>query len=148
MSGSDQARSGRRTLTQRAARGAVITTGGQVLRLAIQIGGTAILARLLSPSDYGLVAMAMARPIVSSNISGIQEVFNDCECGILINPTHIEEWCRSIVSLLQNPLRAQRLGKCARTVIEKRYDWAVLTEQYVKALIELTALRDEDEKYD
>ena len=59
-----------RSLTQRAARGAVVTTGGQILRLVLQIGGTAVLARLLSPSDYGLVAMAMV-------IVGIGEIFRE-----------------------------------------------------------------------
>lgn len=59
-----------KSLTQRAARGAMVTTGGQVLRLMIQVVGTAALARLLGPSDYGLVAMAMV-------IVGIGEIFRE-----------------------------------------------------------------------
>jgi PST family polysaccharide transporter len=42
----------------RTVRGALVSTGGQFLRLGIQIAGIAILARLLDPADYGLVAMA------------------------------------------------------------------------------------------
>lgn len=45
------------SLERRAARGAFVTTGGQLARLVIQTGGIVILARLLTPEDYGLIAM-------------------------------------------------------------------------------------------
>lgn len=43
---------------------------GQVVRIAVQFGGLVILARLLTPHDYGLMAMMLA-------IMGITEVFRD-----------------------------------------------------------------------
>lgn len=46
-------------LGQKTVRGGAIAAGGQVLRLVLQIGTTAIMARLLAPEDFGLVAMAM-----------------------------------------------------------------------------------------
>lgn len=45
------------SLERKAARGALVTTGGQLARLAIQTAGIVVLARLLTPEDYGLVAM-------------------------------------------------------------------------------------------
>lgn len=57
-------------LGQRAARGAFVTVGGQAVRMVIQIASVAILARLLSPSDYGLLAMVVA-------IVGVGEIFRD-----------------------------------------------------------------------
>ncbi|MCW4385452.1 lipopolysaccharide biosynthesis protein [Salinibacterium sp. SYSU T00001] len=50
----------RSSLGTRAARGAGVTLGGQLLRILIQIASVAVLARLLAPSDYGLVAMVAA----------------------------------------------------------------------------------------
>lgn len=50
----------RQSLGVRAARGAGVTVGGQLLRMIIQVASVSILARLLSPSDYGLVAMVAA----------------------------------------------------------------------------------------
>ena len=41
-----------------AARGTVVAFGGQITRMVLQIGGTAIMSRLLTPADFGLVAMA------------------------------------------------------------------------------------------
>lgn len=53
-----------------AARGALVTMGGQLVRFAIQVGGIFVLARILSPEDYGYVVMVTA-------IVGVGEIFRD-----------------------------------------------------------------------
>lgn len=53
-----------------AARGALVTMGGQACKILLQFGGIVVLARLLSPGDYGLLAMVTA-------IVGIGEVLRD-----------------------------------------------------------------------
>ena len=58
------------TLGVRTARGALLTVGGQGIRILLQVVGVVILARLLSPRDYGLVAMVMA-------VIGVAEVLRD-----------------------------------------------------------------------
>ncbi|MFE4498560.1 lipopolysaccharide biosynthesis protein [Rhodococcus sp. NPDC056743] len=58
------------TLAQSAARGSAITLVSQAIKLVIMLGSTIILARLLSPTDYGLVAMVVA-------LIGVAEVFRD-----------------------------------------------------------------------
>ena len=57
-------------LGRRAVRGAAVTSAGQGLRILIQLASVVIMARLLSPSDFGLFAMVMS-------IAGIAEVFRD-----------------------------------------------------------------------
>ncbi|QEE60491.1 lipopolysaccharide biosynthesis protein [Salinibacterium sp. dk2585] len=47
-------------LGRRAARGATVTVSGQILRILVQMASVAVLARLLAPADYGLVAMVAA----------------------------------------------------------------------------------------
>ena len=47
-------------LSAHTARGSFITIATQPLRIILQFVATAILARLLSPADFGLVAMASA----------------------------------------------------------------------------------------
>jgi len=81
-------------------------------------------------------SMAMALPIIASNVSGIQEIVKNDECGILVNPTAIDGWCESILFLLHNPQLSKRLGKCARKIVEKHHDWNVLARQYEKAFLE------------
>lgn len=58
------------SLAGSAARGAAITVLGQLLRLLIQLVSLVVLARLLSPRDFGLVAMVMA-------IVGVGEIIRD-----------------------------------------------------------------------
>jgi O-antigen/teichoic acid export membrane protein len=49
-----------RDIERRTARGGVYTLGAHGARFVVQIGSTAVLARLLRPEDFGLLAMAAA----------------------------------------------------------------------------------------
>ena len=44
-------------LKERAVKSAGITLAAQAIKLILQLGSIAILARLLQPSDFGLIAM-------------------------------------------------------------------------------------------
>ncbi len=57
-------------LGAKTARGGVIGMSQQVLSMVIQLGNAAIMARLLEPSDYGLVAMALV-------VTGFVSLFTD-----------------------------------------------------------------------
>jgi len=62
------------TLGASASRGAAVTMGAQGLRLVIQLAGIVVLARLLSPADYGLITMILA-------IIGVADVVGDFGLG-------------------------------------------------------------------
>lgn len=51
---------GERSLSQTASRGAAVTASGLWLKTLLQLGSTMVLARLLDPRDFGLIAMIMA----------------------------------------------------------------------------------------
>ena len=57
-------------LGARAAGGAAVTMAGQGMRMLVQFGGIILLARLLTPHDYGLMAMVTA-------IVGVAEILRD-----------------------------------------------------------------------
>lgn len=57
-------------LGRRAARGAVVTVGGQLARMCVQLASVVVLARLLAPEDYGLLAMVVV-------IVGVGEILRD-----------------------------------------------------------------------
>lgn len=57
-------------LKRRTVRGATATVLGQVIKLLLQIGSTMVLARLLTPDDFGLVAMVTV-------ITGFLYMFKD-----------------------------------------------------------------------
>ncbi len=47
-------------LKRKSVRGGIVTMASQAISIAIQLASTVILARLLSPDDYGIIAMVMA----------------------------------------------------------------------------------------
>jgi glycosyltransferase involved in cell wall biosynthesis len=57
-------------------------------------------------------AMAMARPIIASNISDLAAVLEGC--GVLVNPGDTDSLAREMSRLLDNKKTANRLGKLAR----------------------------------
>ncbi|NEM89966.1 lipopolysaccharide biosynthesis protein [Galbitalea soli] len=57
-------------LGERAAKGALITFSGQFARILLQVVSVVVLARLLTPHAYGVVAMVLA-------VIGIGEIFRD-----------------------------------------------------------------------
>lgn len=59
-----------RSLGASASRGAAVTLGAQLIRVIVQLAGIVVLARLLTPDDYGVLAMVLA-------IIGVGEVFRD-----------------------------------------------------------------------
>lgn len=56
-------------------RGGAVTVGGQAVGFLLRLGSTAILARLLTPADYGLIAMATA-------VTGFVEMFKDAGLSV------------------------------------------------------------------
>jgi O-antigen/teichoic acid export membrane protein len=58
-------------LRKKTARGALVSTCGQVSNFAFRIGSTMILARILNPADFGLVGMVTA-------CTGFLGLFRDC----------------------------------------------------------------------
>lgn len=58
------------SLGNKAGRGAAVTLAGQIIRISVQVLGIVLLARMLSPADYGVTAMVLA-------IIGVGEILRD-----------------------------------------------------------------------
>jgi PST family polysaccharide transporter len=88
-------------LKRRSLQGSLATGVSQIIRIVLQIGSQIILARLLFPSDFGLLAMVY--PVI-----GFVQIFNDIGLGqaIVQRPTLIQAqvsalfWVNIGVSLL------------------------------------------------
>jgi O-antigen/teichoic acid export membrane protein len=68
-------------LRRSAVRGAGIAIAGQAANFAVQIGSVAILARLLTPSDFGVVTMVTTFSLLfrSFGMNGFTELIMQCE---------------------------------------------------------------------
>lgn len=83
---------------------------------------------------FGMVtieAMAMQKPVVSSNFGWSQELIVDGESGFLVHPTKHAEFAKSIVTLLQDHNLCEKIGVAARQRVEENFDIQKIAQQNI-----------------
>jgi glycosyltransferase involved in cell wall biosynthesis len=78
-----------------------------------------------------LEAMAAAKPIVATAVSGTSQAIVHNETGILIPPGDAAALARAIDELLSNPARAQELGETAQRRVEVSFGAGKLAREYL-----------------
>jgi glycosyltransferase involved in cell wall biosynthesis len=79
--------------------------------------------------------MACGRPVIVSPVGMNREVLARGECGVGVMA---DEWTDAIISLLQDPARASRLGAVARTIVEAEFSLARLAPRLTGLLRSVT----------
>ena len=77
-----------------------------------------------------LEAMAMAKPIVATNIEGMNEIVIDGVTGMLVPPKDSHALAQAIVCLLKDNKKAQEMGQAARLIAEEKFSLSDKIEQY------------------
>jgi len=68
-----------------------------------------------------LEALAMAKPVIATNIGGISEEVVNNETGILVPPGNTKELVKAMTELLNNPKRGEEMGIKGRERMEKMF---------------------------
>ena len=68
-----------------------------------------------------LEGMAMARPVVATDIEGIAEVVEHNKTGILVPPEDPQALAEGIIALLRDKDKARRMGQAGRKRVEERF---------------------------
>ena len=68
-----------------------------------------------------LEAMAAGNPIVATSVGGVNEVIKDGETGILVPPKEHAKLAEGIKELINDPLRAEQMGKKSRKLVEENF---------------------------
>jgi len=74
-------------------------------------------------------AMACALPIVTTPVGSLTEVIHDGKTGLIVPPRDAEALAAAIVSLLDDPQLAARLGEAARQLAEERCGEALMLDR-------------------
>lgn len=85
-----------------------------------------------------LEGMAMAKPVVATNVGGIPELVKDGETGILVPPRDAESLAKAIIALLKDRDKARHMGLFGRRRVEKEFDVEIMvrkTEETYQELI-------------
>lgn len=67
-------------------------------------------------------AMAAGKPIIASHVGGVPEMVDDGRNGLLIPPAAPRELTGACLKLLENPERAQEMGRAGRQIVAERFD--------------------------
>ena len=96
----------------------------------------AVLPSLIEATSlFALEAMAMAKPVVATNVGGLPEILGNA--ALLVEPMNERELGDAIIQLLQDEERRDEMGKNGRRLAEK-HSWKTIAErtdaEYQRAL--------------
>jgi len=94
-------------------------------------------------SLVAMEAMAAGKPVVATAVGGVPELVVNGETGVLVRPREPEALAGAILSLLQQPERAQHLGERGRRRAAQHFDVAHMLERTEAVYADL--LREEIE---
>jgi len=86
-----------------------------------------------------LEAMAMAKPVVATNIRGCREIVLDGVTGMLIPPHDVPALAEAVVRLLSDRESARRMGLAGRKRVETRFDLVSVVSKQLDALANLVS---------
>ncbi len=81
--------------------------------------------------------MAAGIPFVASNFSYWKEIASKNNCGICVDPKDSKSIEKGIRYLINNPKKAQEMGKNGRQAVEKKYNWLIEEEKLIKLYKEI-----------
>ena len=90
-------------------------------------------------------AMAMEKPLVTTDIGGIPEAVQDGETGLLVPPGDSDALAKAIIELLDDPDRAKAMGKKGRDRFEQKFTRKRMLSQIENLYLALASQKKDNE---
>ena len=106
---------------------------------AIQRRATIVVQKSLA-EGFGLTvaeAMWKARPVIASRIGGIQDQIVDGVSGVLVDPRDLDAYAEALVTLLEDPLKAEAMGRAAQIRVRDAFLASRHLGQYLTLLTDV-----------
>ncbi len=84
---------------------------------------------------FGVAALetsAMRLPVIASDVCGLRDTVMHNETGLLSDVENPHSVADCIHQLLDDPIRAKKMGQTGRQMVEQQYNWENLYDQWVK----------------
>lgn len=81
-----------------------------------------------------LEAMAMGRPIITTNSTGCKETVIDGENGFLVPPRDVNSLVDKMVWMIENSDKVERMGKRSREICVNKFDVYKINEKMLKKI--------------
>ncbi|MEX0596852.1 MAG: glycosyltransferase family 4 protein [Candidatus Paceibacterota bacterium] len=75
-------------------------------------------------------AMSLGKPVIGTHIAGIPEQIVDYETGLIVEPASVEDLCKAIVKLNNNPELISSMSKSAEHLYNQKYRVSCSTKKY------------------
>lgn len=106
---------------------------------------TVVVHASIEPEPFGMVlieAMAEARPVVASKFGAPPEIIQDGVEGYLVNPRDLDAMADRILTLLNDPALAARMGAQGHRKVLSQYDPRVVARRFEHLYMEVTQSRN------
>jgi glycosyltransferase involved in cell wall biosynthesis len=110
---------------------------GDVPELIAACDAVALLSEAEAMPMSILEAMALGRPVVTSDVGGAAEAVADGETGMVVPPGDPDAAAAALAKLAADPARAQAMGERGRTRQRERFDGEAMVDGYWRALEEV-----------
>jgi len=81
-----------------------------------------------------LEAMASGLPVIATSIAGNAELVRHGENGLLVTPDDPGRLADALIELMNKVELRQRMGASGRTLVERKYSWSHMAEQYLRII--------------
>ncbi len=76
--------------------------------------------------------MACGKPVIASNVGGMQEYISDGETGILFKTENVNDLADKCIGLIENVDKWDILGRQAEECVRRTRDWSSVVSMYEK----------------
>ena len=94
--------------------------------------GTALVAvlpyRSATASGALQAAYTYGRPVIATRVGGLPEVVDEGESGLIVSPERPDELAEAILTLIEDPAAAERMGAHARHLARTRHSWTSIAD--------------------
>jgi trehalose synthase len=117
----------------------ILTVDNDILVNVLQRISSVIIQKSLK-EGFGLTvteALWKETPVVASNVGGIPLQITDGENGYLLAPFDYDGFAERIIYLLENPSKAEQIGKRGKEIVREKFLITRLLTDYIDLLNEL-----------
>jgi len=118
----------------------VLFTGGvsdSTLVKLYQLATVTVLPSIDQSESFGIVlaeSMACGTPVISSNLPGVRNVYEDGVSGFSVQARDKKALAEKINYMLLNPDKVLDMSKEARRLTEQKYDWQIIGDRLLELL--------------
>ena len=78
-----------------------------------------------------LEAMACGKTVIASKSGGIRDVISSGANGLLVDPGNTREFADAMIAILNDPIKADQIGKQGRKTVEEHFSWDAIAELHL-----------------